>query len=75
MTTASYRVDGMTCEHCASAVTDELMALAGVSSVDVDLHAGQTSVVTVISASPLDDGQIAAALNEAGDYQLASPTG
>ena len=70
-TTQSFAVTGMTCGHCASAVTSELMALGGVSNVDVDLVAGGTSTVTVTSDAVLDQSDVAAALDEAGDYQLA----
>ena len=33
----TYRVDGMSCEHCRVAVTGEVGQVAGVRSVDVDL--------------------------------------
>ena len=71
MNTHSYTVSGMTCGHCAGAVTSELKALAGVTEVDVDLVAGGASTVTVVSDAPLDDAQVVAALDEAGDYRLA----
>ena len=70
-TTHSYAVSGMTCGHCAGAVTSELNALAAVTDVQVQLVAGGTSMVTVTSTQPLDEAQVAAALDEAGDYQLA----
>ena len=70
-TTRTYPVTGMTCGHCASSVTSELKALDGVTDVNVDLVAGGTSTVTVTSSSPLEDAQVASALDEAGDYQLA----
>ncbi len=70
MTTNTYAVTGMTCGHCASAVTSELQALDGVTDVTVDLVAGGTSSVTVTSTLPLDQFQVSAALDEAGDYQL-----
>jgi len=73
MTTTTYAVTGMTCGHCVSAVTDELMSLDGVSAVDVDLHAGGTSPVTVSSAAPLDDTAVRAAVDEAG-YALEGST-
>ncbi len=72
MSTQTYSVTGMTCGHCASAVTSELRELAGVSDVQVDLVAGGTSTVTVTSEAPLEETQVAAALDEAGDYQLAN---
>ncbi len=71
MSTQTYSVTGMTCGHCAHAVTTELKEVAGVSDVDVDLVAGGTSTVTVTSSEPLEDSQVAEALDEAGDYQLA----
>jgi len=71
MTTHSYAVSGMTCGHCAGAVTSELKSLDGVTDVRVELVAGGTSTVTVISSAPLDEAQVVAALDEAGDYQLA----
>ena len=69
--TATYSVTGMTCGHCVGAVTSELKALDGVTDVAVELVAGGTSTVTVISEQPLAEAQVAEALDEAGDYQLA----
>ena len=71
MTTATYQVTGMTCEHCVHAVAGELNHLDGVSDVTVDLHPGAESAVTVSSQAPLTAGTVAAALDEAGDYHLA----
>ena len=71
MTTQTFPVTGMTCGHCVQAVKSELESLAGVSHVDVELVAGGTSAVTVTSSTPLEDTQVAAALDEAGAYQLA----
>jgi copper chaperone CopZ len=68
MTTQTYAVTGMTCGHCASAVTSELLALDDVNEVNVDLVAGGTSSVTVTSRQPLDRHQVADALDEAGNY-------
>jgi len=66
-TTEIYRVVGMTCDHCARAVTSELVGIAGVSEVSVDVPTGE---VTVCSAQPLADSDVRAAIDEAG-YQLA----
>jgi len=71
MATVAYRVTGMTCEHCVRAVTGEVGGLGGVWSVTVTLVAGGTSQVTVTSAAPLPQEAVAAALDEAGGYQLA----
>lgn len=71
MTTATYQVTGMTCGHCANAVTGELKNLDGVREVTVDLNPGGPSAVTVASDAPLTADAVAAALDEAGDYRLA----
>ena len=71
MTTTTYQVTGMTCEHCAHAVTGELTSLDGVSDVRIDLNPGSESAVTVTSDAPLSTEAVAAALDEAGDYRLA----
>jgi len=71
MNTQTFPVTGMTCGHCVSAVTSELKDLPGVTDVDVELVAGGASTVTVAATAPLTDDQVAAALDEAGDYHLA----
>lgn len=64
---AQYKVEGMTCGHCVTAVSQEIGALAGVLGVQVDLADG---VVTVESGRALDDSEVDAAVDEAG-YKLA----
>lgn len=68
---ATYAVTGMTCGHCATAVSGELQEVAGVSAVQVDLVAGGVSSVSVSSKEALSREQVSAALAEAGDYELA----
>jgi len=58
----TYRVDGMSCEHCKVAVTGEVSQVAGVRNVDVDLD---TKLVTVEGAG-LDSAAVVAAIDEAG---------
>lgn len=70
MNSATYRVSGLTCEHCVRAVTAELNDVAGVTGVAVDLVPGGTSAVTVSSEAPLAERDVAAALDEAGGYRL-----
>jgi len=67
----TFAVTGMTCEHCVHAVETEVGALPGVTAVAVDLDAGGTSTVRVTGAAELATEQVAAALDEAGDYHLA----
>ena len=71
MTSTTYQVTGMTCEHCVRAVTEELRGLDGVREVTVELVPGGSAAVTVTSEGPLPAGAVAAALDEAGDYRLA----
>ena len=71
MTSMTYQVTGMTCEHCVRAVTDEIESLAGVSAVTVALVPGGESAVTVTSDGPLAAEVVAAALDEAGAYNLS----
>ena len=68
MSTATYTVTGMTCEHCVASVTEEITELPGVQTVDVDLPTG---AVTVTSDQPLDESQVRGAVEEAG-YQLVA---
>ena len=74
MATTTYKVTGMTCEHCVNAVTSELTSLDGVSGVSggtVDLVPDGVSQVTVTSGSPLPATAVTEALDEAGGYLLA----
>ncbi|HJQ45674.1 MAG TPA: heavy-metal-associated domain-containing protein [Amycolatopsis sp.] len=67
MTQTVYTVTGMTCEHCAKSVTEEVGKIDGVESVAVDLPTG---AVTVVSSLTPSEGAIRAAVDEAG-YQVA----
>jgi cation transport ATPase len=71
MTTTTYSVTGLTCEHCVRAVTSELTGLGDVSAVAVDLVPDGQSLVTVTSGAVLPADAVAAALDEAGGYLLA----
>jgi copper chaperone len=71
MTSSSFRVSGMTCDHCIAAVQEELRALPGVSAVVVELVAGGVSTVTVASDAPLDLQDVRSAVDEAG-YELVA---
>ena len=70
MTTQTFTVAGMTCDHCVRAVTEELNALDGVTQVSVDLHPGGASHVTVDAEREVADAEVAEALEEAGAYAL-----
>jgi copper ion binding protein len=61
----TYPVNGMTCGHCVSAVSEEVGKVPGVQSVRVDLAAG-----TVTVTGDVDVDAIRTAVDEAG-YELA----
>ncbi|MFD7706550.1 heavy-metal-associated domain-containing protein [Streptomyces sp. NPDC059785] len=65
--TTVFKVSGMSCGHCEGAVSGEISELAGVSSVKAVASTGE---VTVVSAAPLDDEAVRAAVDEAG-FELA----
>ena len=44
MSTASYTVTGMTCQHCVASVTEEIGEISGVTDVAVDLPTGAVTV-------------------------------
>lgn len=68
MSTSTYTVTGMTCDHCVKAVKSEVSAVEGVDDVAVDLDSGR---VTVTASGSVDDAAIAAAVEEAG-YEITS---
>lgn len=70
MTTQTFSVVGMTCDHCIAAVTQEVSQVPGVREVTVDLVPGATSTVTITSDLPLSEDDVRAAVDEAG-YDLA----
>jgi len=70
MTTQQFHATGLTCGHCAAAVTEEVGALEGVGAVAVEVVEGGASLVTVTGERDLTDEEVAAALEEAGGYAL-----
>ncbi len=68
MSTSTVTVTGMTCDHCASSVREEIGNIPGVTAVDVDLASGR---VDIDSETPIEQATLAQAVDEAG-YQLAS---
>ncbi|MGI9032137.1 MAG: heavy-metal-associated domain-containing protein [Acidimicrobiales bacterium] len=66
MSTSTYSVNGMTCDHCVKAVSTEVGKVAGVTDVAVDLASGQ---VTVTAENEPDPAAVRAAVEEAG-YEM-----
>ncbi|WP_100501204.1 heavy-metal-associated domain-containing protein [Geodermatophilus chilensis] len=63
MSTTHHAVHGMTCGHCAGAVTEEVSKIPGVTGVRVDVAAGR---VTVEADPPVPADAVVAAVHEAG---------
>lgn len=63
-----YTVEGMTCDHCASSVTEEVTKISGVTDVSVDVAAGR---LTVNSDTPVSDDAVTEAVEEAG-YEVVA---
>ena len=57
-----FLVKGMTCEHCAASVTEEVEQVSGVDGVHVDVAAGRLTV----RGEGFDPASIHAAVDEAG---------
>lgn len=65
MTTTTYSVPAVHCQHCVNAITGEVTQVPGVSDVQVDLD---TRTVTVTGDA--DDAAVRAAIDEAG-YEVS----
>lgn len=66
----TYRVEGMTCGHCARAVTTALEAVDGVHAASIELVPGGVCAVTVTSDRPVPFDSVRVAVEDAG-YSLA----
>ena len=72
MSTQIFPVTGLTCGHCVGAITSEVTAVPGVTDVLIDLVSGGTSILSVTADKSITDAEVIAALDEAGEYQLAT---
>jgi len=66
MSSTTYTVTGMTCGHCADAVTREVSEVAGVTSVAVSVESG----TVVVHGEGVSDDAVREAVDEAG-YAVA----
>ena len=69
--TVNLKLKGLTCEHCAASVREELEEIPGTISVNVDVVKDGISTATYEAKEPVDEGAIREAINEAG-YELVS---
>jgi copper chaperone len=66
MSTRTYSVPGISCDHCVHAITGEVTKIPGVAEVAVDVNAK-----TVTVTGEATDEAIRAAIDEAG-YDVAA---
>lgn len=64
----TYAVEGISCGHCTTAITEEVERLGGVASVEVDLERKRVAV----RGEDLDDAAVRAAIDEAGYHASAA---
>ena len=64
--TVTYSVPAIHCAHCAMSIREEISEVEGVEMIDVDLD----SKLVTVSGRELDDGNLRAAIEEAG-YEAA----
>jgi copper chaperone len=62
----SYTVGGMSCEHCRTAITEEVEQVSGVTAVEIDLD----TRVVVVRGENVSDADVRAAIEVAG-YEAA----
>ena len=67
MSTRTFTVVGMTCDHCVGSVKERVAEIDGVNAVEVDLESG---LVTVEADTEVPNDAFAAAVDEAG-YEVA----
>lgn len=66
MSTTIVKATGLTCNHCAMSVTEEVSEVPGVTGINVDVVKGGTSTVTIEHEGTLDTQAVADAIVEAG---------
>ncbi|WP_020107098.1 heavy-metal-associated domain-containing protein [Nocardia sp. 348MFTsu5.1] len=68
MSVETYRVVGMTCDHCVASVTEEVGEIPGVDRVEIELSSGRMNVHV---AQPVARDVVEAAVVDAG-YRLGA---
>jgi len=71
-TESRFIVSGLNCGGCVGTLTRKAMVIYGVLHVDVDLHPGADSPVTIRHAAAVGESTIESALAAAG-YRVAAP--
>ncbi len=68
MTTNTFRVPDISCQHCINAITKEVQALPDIQRVQIDLT---EKTVTIDHGPQVSEHLLIAAINEAGYDQVA----
>lgn len=55
-------VDGMSCQHCVSSITEAIMEINGVKSVEVNLDTKEV----IVEGNDLDDNVLTANIDDIG---------
>ena len=66
-TEARYFVEGIHCDHCGHTIRSEVIKIAGVADVAVDIKGKEV----VVRGDSLDEAAVRAAIREAG-YEAAA---
>lgn len=69
MSATVVHATGLTCEHCAASVTEEVQEIENVNEVNVEVIKDGQSTITIEHDGELDDAKVEAAIAEAG-YEL-----
>ena len=70
MSEQHWSATGLTCDHCSHSVTKNLSALAGVSSVNIEVKPDAASNIVTVADRELSADEIFGALRAAGNYVL-----
>lgn len=66
MFTSNYTVSGMTCGNCVKHVTEEVMAIPGVTGIDLVVE----GAMRITAQHEISFEAVREAVEEAGDYQV-----
>lgn len=72
MSEQNWKATGLTCNHCAQSITKNLMAIDGMSRVNVDVKPNEASLIQTVGARDFTPEEISRAMVQAGKYVLIS---
>lgn len=69
--TTTVKATGLTCNHCAMSVREEIEEIQNVTGVEVEVVKDGESTVTISHTGELDPATVTAAIQEAGFAPVA----